>query len=245
MKEFYIAFKEKRVIHAEAQFDVESFKTACPDIYYQIGMRYWGPFTILVDPYLTKLVWEFYASYRARQQLVKHRGCTEAFSCLASVWVRGQEANNVITLATKIDKEAPVMKRAKYTGNMTPPSPSASTHTTAPLHTTEFHNSPPPDLLNIAQRAKIHENQLVQLVKAISSMIQSAIKKALHPAKDKLASLFSIVDVLESEVGTLKQEVAALTASPSISQPNPCEHEAVPEAPRSPPDDWWVGYGSD
>ncbi|MCD9642455.1 hypothetical protein HAX54_029284, partial [Datura stramonium] len=32
MDEFYIDFKEKCFIHAEAQFDVESFKTACPDI---------------------------------------------------------------------------------------------------------------------------------------------------------------------------------------------------------------------
>ncbi|MCE3216238.1 hypothetical protein HAX54_005667, partial [Datura stramonium] len=29
MGEFYIAFKEKHGIHAEAQFDAESFKTAC------------------------------------------------------------------------------------------------------------------------------------------------------------------------------------------------------------------------
>ncbi|MCE3052146.1 hypothetical protein HAX54_051668, partial [Datura stramonium] len=36
-EEFYIAFKEKHVIHAEAQFDAESFKTAFPDIYHQIG----------------------------------------------------------------------------------------------------------------------------------------------------------------------------------------------------------------
>ncbi|MCD7450430.1 hypothetical protein HAX54_006223, partial [Datura stramonium] len=39
MEEFYIAFKEKRVIHAEAQFDAESFKTACPDIYHHIRTR--------------------------------------------------------------------------------------------------------------------------------------------------------------------------------------------------------------
>ncbi|MCD9646826.1 hypothetical protein HAX54_037022, partial [Datura stramonium] len=56
MEKFYITFKEKRIIHAEAQFDAESFKTACPDIYHQIGMRDWGPFTIPVDPYFLKLV---------------------------------------------------------------------------------------------------------------------------------------------------------------------------------------------
>ncbi|MCD9641383.1 hypothetical protein HAX54_027550, partial [Datura stramonium] len=50
---------EKRVIHAEAEFDEESFKTACPDIYYQIRTRDWHPFTISVDLYLLELVWEF------------------------------------------------------------------------------------------------------------------------------------------------------------------------------------------
>ncbi|MCD7455209.1 hypothetical protein HAX54_027421 [Datura stramonium] len=363
MEDFYIAFKEKRVIHAEAQFDEQTFKTACPDIYHQIGTRNWGPFTILVDPYLPKLVWEFYASYRARKQLMKRRGNTEAGSCLTSVWVQGQEvpvtpeainsiywdepipshpifrksgeqsnsipmdsqldckrlmpslntskvpikvsiffacimdhvhinmgeiianqfkckakqqatalafpnlvcmlcmratcpmfrpldrmvqANSVITLATKTDKAAPAMKRAKYTRNMTLPSSLASIHTaTAPLYTVEPQSSPPPDLLNIAQRAKMHENQLLRLAKALPSMIQGAIKKALQPAKDKLASLFSTVDVLECKVGTLKQEVVALTAPSSVSQPNPCEHEEVPKAPKSPPDDWWISYDSE
>ncbi|MCE2055424.1 hypothetical protein HAX54_042555, partial [Datura stramonium] len=65
MEEFYIAFKEKHVIHAEAQFDAESFKTACPSIYYHIGT--------------------------ARQQLLKHRDNTKAFPCLTSVWVPGKK----------------------------------------------------------------------------------------------------------------------------------------------------------
>ncbi|MCD7467604.1 hypothetical protein HAX54_005133 [Datura stramonium] len=64
---------------------------------------------------------------------------------------------------------------------------SASTHTAAAsLHTNEFHSSLPPDFLNISQRAKMHESQVVQLAKAIPSIIQIAIKKALYPAKDKL-----------------------------------------------------------
>ncbi|MCD9560410.1 hypothetical protein HAX54_019085 [Datura stramonium] len=90
------------------------------------------------------------------------------------------QANSVITLATKTDKKAPVMKWAKYTGNKTLPQPSAYTHTSAaPLHTDEFHSPMPPDLLNIAQKAKMHENQLVRLAKSIPSMIKIAIKKAL------------------------------------------------------------------
>ncbi|MCE3052209.1 hypothetical protein HAX54_051869 [Datura stramonium] len=132
---------KEKCIHAKAQFDAESFKTACPDIYHQIETRDCRPFMILVDPYLPELVQEFYTSYRARKQLMKNRGCTKAFPCLTS------------------------------------------------------------------------------------------------PAKDKLASLCSTVDVLESEVGTLKKEVVALTAPPSTSQPNPCEPEAMPEAPRNLLDD--------
>ncbi|MCD9638710.1 hypothetical protein HAX54_022847 [Datura stramonium] len=162
-----------------------------------------GPFTLPVDPYPPELVWEFYASYLARQQLLKRRGHTEAFPCLTSVWVQGQEVpaacplfrpldktvqvNSVITLETKIDKEALVMKWAMYTGNITPPS----------------HGYRP------------------------TPYSQSAIKKALQPAKDKLASLCSTVDVLESK------------------PTNPCEPEVVPEAPRSPADDWWVGNKSE
>ncbi|MCD9560988.1 hypothetical protein HAX54_019855 [Datura stramonium] len=118
------------------------------------------------------------------------------------------QTNSVVTLATKTNKEAPAVKRAKNTGNIAPPSPLASTHTkTSPLYTAETYNSLPPDLINIAQRAKMHENKLVRLAKALPSMIHNAIKKALQPSKDKLASLCSIVDVLESEVGTLKQDV--------------------------------------
>ncbi|MCD9637821.1 hypothetical protein HAX54_021325 [Datura stramonium] len=286
MEEYYSVFKEKPVIHAEAQFDAESFKTAFPDIYYQIGTRDWGPFTIPVDPYFLELVWEFYASYRARQQLLKHKGRTEVFPCLTSVWVLGQEVpvtpevmNSLyrdeiipqesggqikpIPIGSQLDckrsttmgylqgpsfigkqydyighknrKEAPSMKREKYTGNKTPPPPSASTHTVAaPLHTDEFHSSTPPDFLNIAQRDKIHESQLVQLAKAIPSMIQIAIKKVLQPAKDKLTSLCSTIDVLESEVGTLRQEMAALTAPPSTSHLTPYIPEVMPAEPEAP-----------
>ncbi|MCE2055769.1 hypothetical protein HAX54_043361 [Datura stramonium] len=103
LEEYYVAFKEKRSIHAEVQFEVESFKNAFPDICDQIGMRDWGPFTIPVDPYFPELVWEFYASYKARQWLLKHKDRTETLPCLPS-------ADNVITLATKTNKDAPAMK---------------------------------------------------------------------------------------------------------------------------------------
>ncbi|MCD9558997.1 hypothetical protein HAX54_016711, partial [Datura stramonium] len=87
MEEFYITFKEKKGIPVEAQFDAESFKATCPDIYHQIRMRDWGPFTIPIDPYFPELVWEFYASFRARKQLMKHKDRTETFPRLTSVWV--------------------------------------------------------------------------------------------------------------------------------------------------------------
>ncbi|MCE0481670.1 hypothetical protein HAX54_039600 [Datura stramonium] len=74
MEEFYVSFKGKRSIHAETQFEVESFRNDFPDIYYHIGMRDWGPFTIPIDPYSPGLVWEFYASYRARKSILKHKG---------------------------------------------------------------------------------------------------------------------------------------------------------------------------
>ncbi|MCD9644393.1 hypothetical protein HAX54_032591, partial [Datura stramonium] len=126
MEEYYIAFKEKYIIHVEDQFDAESFNTTCRNIYYQIGTRDLDPFTVPIDPYFLEQAWEFYESYRARKQLLKHKGRTEAFLCLTSVTV---QAKSVITLATKTNKEAPVMKREKYTGNMTPPPPSASMQT--------------------------------------------------------------------------------------------------------------------
>ncbi|MCD7461315.1 hypothetical protein HAX54_045871, partial [Datura stramonium] len=79
--------------------------------------------------------------------------CMRAACTLFRPLDRIVQANSLITLATKINKEALVMKRAKYTGYMPPPSPSPSTHIiAAPLHTVNSHNSPAPDLLNIAQR---------------------------------------------------------------------------------------------
>ncbi|MCD7447753.1 hypothetical protein HAX54_034167 [Datura stramonium] len=147
---------------------------------------------------------------------------------------RTMQADHVITLPTKTYKGAPVMKRAKYTGNMNPPPPSASTHTSAaPFHIAEFHNATPPDLFNIAQMVKMNESQLMQLAKDILSMIQLAINKALQPAKYKLTSQCSTVEVLEREMGTLRIEVAALSAPPSTSYATPCEPEAMSMQPQA------------
>ncbi|MCD7465974.1 hypothetical protein HAX54_002262 [Datura stramonium] len=91
MEEYYLSFKKRHVIHAEAQFDVNSFRIAFPDIYQQIGLQDWGPFTIPVDLYFPELVWEFYASYKARQHYLQHNGSFATWPCLTLVWVCGLE----------------------------------------------------------------------------------------------------------------------------------------------------------
>ncbi|MCD7456312.1 hypothetical protein HAX54_031265 [Datura stramonium] len=164
MEEYYVAFKKKRSIYAEYQFEVDSLKFLPryprPDWNARLG-----PFTIPIDPYFLELL-------------------------------------------------------------LSPP-------------------PTPPNLLKIAQRAYAHENHLVKLAKAIPSMIHTVNKKAMQPAKNKLKSLCSTVEVLESEVISLRKEVSALCKPLSTSNSNPSKPAAVPvqlEAPRSPPDDWWVGY---
>ncbi|MCE3051847.1 hypothetical protein HAX54_050982 [Datura stramonium] len=158
MEDYYVSFKEKRSIHVEAQFEVESFKNSFLDIYDQIGMCDCDQFHTVVAPTIT-----------------------------------------------------------------------------------------PPDFLKLAQRAQVHESQLVKLAKAIPSMTQLAMKKSMQLARDKLKGLCTTVEVLENKAITLRKEVAALNGPPSSSNPIPSEPAVVPsqpEEPRSPPDDWWVGYES-
>ncbi|MCD7460888.1 hypothetical protein HAX54_044671 [Datura stramonium] len=74
------------------------------------------------------------------------------------------------------------------------------------------------DLLNIAQGKICMRIEACMISQGYPSMIQSALKKALRLAKDKL---YTYVET------------------------NVCDHEVVPpqvEEPRSPLDDWWVGY---
>ncbi|MCD9558515.1 hypothetical protein HAX54_015915 [Datura stramonium] len=99
----------------------------------------------------------------------------------------------------------------------------------------------PPDFLKLAQRAQVHESQLVKLAKDIPSKIQLALKKAIQPTREKLKGLCTTIELLKDEVITLRIEVAALSGPPSASKPIPLELATVPsqpEAPRSPPDDW-------
>ncbi|MCE0480710.1 hypothetical protein HAX54_037802 [Datura stramonium] len=87
MEAYYLSFKGNTFITVEAQFEVESFKNDYPNIYNQIGIWDWGPFTIPIGPYFLELVWEFYASYRVRQITLKHKGRVDTISYLSSVWV--------------------------------------------------------------------------------------------------------------------------------------------------------------
>ncbi|MCD9645461.1 hypothetical protein HAX54_034411 [Datura stramonium] len=259
MEEYYVAFKEKRSIHEESQFDVNSFKNAFPDIHDQNGMRDWGPFTILVDLYFLELGLEvpitleainliylvypiqsqsiFCKKFEARMWLdlvcsrlmpsqnttkvpikvailvacimdhvhinvggahcqsiqTKNQAASQGIAisqpheyvmcagCMPFVPPIGQDYTTgiVITLATKTDKVAPAMKRSKCTTRKTPPPPSASSTTSTAQFHPAFDPAPtPPYLLKIAQRAQVHESELVKLAKAILFVIQTAIKKS-------------------------------------------------------------------
>ncbi|MCD9644516.1 hypothetical protein HAX54_032771, partial [Datura stramonium] len=67
-------------------------------------------------------------------------------------------ADGMITLATKTDKDAPGMKRAKCTTRNTSPPPLAcSTTSTAQFHPTVVPALTSPHFLKIDQRAQVHE----------------------------------------------------------------------------------------
>ncbi|MCD9645775.1 hypothetical protein HAX54_034975, partial [Datura stramonium] len=93
MKNYYVQFKEKRSINAEARFEVDSFTDDFLDIYDQFQILNWEPFTMPLDPYIPELVWEFYASYREQQYILKHKDRIDMMPYLSSVLVRGQEVH--------------------------------------------------------------------------------------------------------------------------------------------------------
>ncbi|MCE3052450.1 hypothetical protein HAX54_052675 [Datura stramonium] len=92
-------------------------------------------------------------------------------------------ADGAITLDTKTDKDALALKQAKGTKNKTQLLPSMlSNKTEAQFQAVEVPASILIVLFKIAQMAQVHESQIVKLAKAIPSMIQQAIKKAMQPA---------------------------------------------------------------
>ncbi|MCD9638176.1 hypothetical protein HAX54_021952 [Datura stramonium] len=99
--------------------------------------------------------------------------------------------------------------------------------TDIPTNSAEAPTTTLTDVLKIAQMAQVNESQIVKLAKAISSMIQHAIKKAMKPYRDKLRGLYSTVEVLENEVIALRNDVATLTGPPPASNPTPPEPAGV------------------
>ncbi|MCD9642875.1 hypothetical protein HAX54_029917, partial [Datura stramonium] len=140
----------------------------------------------------------------------KGRPSSRKHHCLipAFHWIK-LEAEGVITLDTKIDKDAPASTRSKGMGDRINPPPSVFSSTTAgSSQATVVTASLPTDLLIIAQMAQAHESQIIKLAKAILSMIQQAIKKAIQPAKDKLRGLCAKAEVLENDLISLRKDVA-------------------------------------
>ncbi|MCD9637833.1 hypothetical protein HAX54_021340 [Datura stramonium] len=116
----------------------------------------------------------------------------------------------------------PQLKRAKGTENRTPPP------LYMPSNTPVGQFQAAADFLKLGQMVQVHESQLMKLSKAIPSMIQQAIKKAMQPAREKLKGLCTTVEVLENKVVTLRKEVATLTGPPSANNPIPLEPTVVP-----------------
>ncbi|MCD7472079.1 hypothetical protein HAX54_013009 [Datura stramonium] len=124
MEEYYV-FQGEAFIHARSPI----WKWSLSKMPSQISttrfrMCDWGPFTTLLS-------YIFYnwcgnsTAIRARKRLLQHKGRTDTLLCLPSVWPldKAVQADGVITLDTKTDKDALAMKRAKSTKNKTSPPP--------------------------------------------------------------------------------------------------------------------------
>ncbi|MCD9645070.1 hypothetical protein HAX54_033723 [Datura stramonium] len=157
MEDFYRTFKEKRVIHAEESFDVESFRSSTTTIEaedrtafhtrHQFGFegRRLMPSrntsevpieVVILLACIMKHVCTLMGEIIADQLREKLNNKPQHFTsflvsmlCLrveCHLWCsldKTIQAHGVITLDTKTDKEAQMIKGARYTGHMTPPSP--------------------------------------------------------------------------------------------------------------------------
>ncbi|MCD9560341.1 hypothetical protein HAX54_018961 [Datura stramonium] len=74
----------------ESRFEFDYFKNDFPDIYDLFQMHDWDPFTMPLDPCFLELVQEFYASYRAQQDILKHKGRVDKMPYLSSMLIWGQ-----------------------------------------------------------------------------------------------------------------------------------------------------------
>ncbi|MCD9559664.1 hypothetical protein HAX54_017801 [Datura stramonium] len=202
MEEYYVSFKEKRSIHA-ASLGSGLFKNAFRERQWLLKNK--GRYITMPTvgfgcgqevPITCEAITAFIGLSRSNSHSIfrnkvedkanqfQWRVTALPFLSLVSLFQpldRTMRADSVITLATKIDKDAPSMKQAK------PVVP---------------HPHTPPDLLKVAIKVLGMKDSLWKLAKSIPSMIQLAIKKAMQLARDKLKSLCSTVKVLESEVIT-------------------------------------------
>ncbi|MCD9560150.1 hypothetical protein HAX54_018631 [Datura stramonium] len=132
--------------------------------------------------------------------------------CLPSVWVCGQD----IPITPKNTTEVPIefailiaciidhvhinvgeiiadqFKRRDKKQDTSFPYPSLMSQFQATAAATTI----PPELLKLEQMTQVHESQLMKLPKAIPSMIQQVITKAMQPTRDKLKGLCTTVEVL-------------------------------------------------
>ncbi|MCD7469761.1 hypothetical protein HAX54_009004 [Datura stramonium] len=104
---------------AEMQVQAQGYKPLprtriSPALRGQIDIRDWGPFTIPADPYFHELVWEFYASYRARKSILKHKGRVDAMPFLPSVLVQGQEVNITLEATNSICWNEPIRPSLEF-----------------------------------------------------------------------------------------------------------------------------------
>ncbi|MCD7469941.1 hypothetical protein HAX54_009361, partial [Datura stramonium] len=235
MEEYYVSFKEKRSIHAEAQFEVDSFKMPS-----QISMTRLNTTDVLIEVAILLACFMGHVHINVRELIAdqfKRRAmqyattlpfpspvsmlCVNAAYLLFQQLDRNVQAKSLIILATKTNKDAPTMKRAMCTMRKTPPLPSASsTMSIAQFHPAPVPTPKPSNFLKIEQRAH----------------------KAMQLAKDKLKSICSTIEVVEREVISFRNEVVSLSEPPSTSNSNPPQPIVLPvqiEAPKSPPDDWW------
>ncbi|MCE3215349.1 hypothetical protein HAX54_002039 [Datura stramonium] len=119
----------------------------------------------------------FYISFKDRRDLLKQEGPMESMPCLPSMFVRGRKV-----------RITPEKINAFYWENQ------------ACLSTED-------GLLKVSQMDHAHKGKLEKLAKAITSLIQQTLKKAMKLEFNKMGRLCAQVDVLENEVVALKEEV--------------------------------------
>ncbi|MCE3215404.1 hypothetical protein HAX54_002272 [Datura stramonium] len=68
--------------------------------------------------YFSKLVWEFYASYRVRKSTFKHRGRVDTMPCLPFVLVRGQEVPIIPEAINSIYYANPIRPSSEFKRKM-------------------------------------------------------------------------------------------------------------------------------